>query len=59
MEFDVSAENEDVALCQVDGLAHEIKSSYASGDRAFVALDYEGGLFHQPFRLHAQRLYVP
>ena len=58
-EFDVSDEDEDVAQCNVDGVTHVIGSTYASGDRVFVALDYEGGLFHQPVRLHAQRVYIP
>ena len=58
-EFDVSDEDENIAQCTVDGIAHIIGSTYASGDRVFVALDYEGGLFHQPVRLHAQRVYIP
>ena len=58
-EFDVTDEYEDITQCNVDGVAHVIGSTYASGDRVFVALDYEGGLFHQPVRLHAQRVYIP
>ena len=58
-EFDVTDEYEDITQCSVDGVAHVIGSTYASGDRVFVALDYEGGLFHQPVRLHAQRVYIP
>ena len=58
-EFDVRSDNESSAGCQVDEVAHRIDSLYTSGDRVFVALDYEGGLFHQPIRLFAQRIYVP
>ncbi len=58
-EFDVTDDYEDVSVCPQDGIAHSLGSTYASGDRVFVALDHEGGLFHQPFRLHAQRLYIP
>ena len=58
-EFDVHDDNEDVTRCNADGVAHIIGSTYASGDRVFVALDYEGGLFHQPVRLYAQRVYIP
>ena len=58
-EFDVGSDYEDVVLCEPDVVAHTIRSAYASGDRAFIAMDYEGGLFHQPFRLHAARLYIP
>ena len=58
-EFDVPDDYEDASACQIDGVAHSVGSTYASGDRVFVALDYEGGLFHQAIRLHAQRVYVP
>lgn len=58
-EFDVPDDYEEVADCQVDAVAHSVGSTYASGDRVFVALDYEGGPFHQPIRLHAQRVYIP
>lgn len=58
-EFDVPDDYEDITICQTDTVAHSVSSMYASGDRVFVALDYEGGLFHQPFRLHAQRIYIP
>lgn len=58
-EFDVPDEYEDVSDCIVDGVAHRVSSTYTSGDRVFVALDYEGGLFHQPIRQHAQRVYIP
>jgi len=58
-EFDVSDDYEDIVECQTDTVAHIISSTYASGDRVYVALDYDGALFHQPVRLHAQRVYVP
>lgn len=58
-EFDVSDDYEDISKCQTESVAHTVSSLYASGDRIFVALDYEDGLFHQPVRLHAQRLYIP
>jgi len=58
-EFDVSDDFEDIVECQTDTVAHIISSTYASGDRVYVALDYDGALFHQPVRLHAQRVYVP
>lgn len=58
-EYDVPDDYEDVVSCQVDTVAHSIDSTYASGDRVFVALDYEQSPFHQPLRLHAQRIYIP
>ncbi len=58
-EYDVPDDYEDVSACVLDGVAHSVGSTYASGDRVFVALDYEEGLFHQPIRLHAQRVYIP
>ncbi len=58
-EFDVTDDYEDESPCLLDVVAHTVGSTYASGDRVFVALDYEDGLFHQPFRLHAQRIYIP
>lgn len=59
MEYEVPDDFEDVALCELDVVVHSVGSTYTSGDRVFVALEYEGSLFHQPVRLHAQRLYVP
>jgi len=58
-EFNVPDDYEDVTQCKTDSVAHAVSSVYASGDRVFVALDYEDGLFHQPIRLHAQRIYIP
>jgi len=58
-EFDVSDDYEHVADCQLSIVAHSIGSTYASGDRVFVALDYEDGPFNQPIRLHAERVYIP
>ena len=57
-EFDVSKDFEDEKECQTDVIQHSVNSVYASGDRVFVALDFEGGLFHQPIRLHAERIYI-
>ncbi len=58
-EFDVLDDDESRTICKTDVVAHSIGSRYTSGDRVFVALDYEGVQFHQPIRLHAQRVYVP
>jgi hypothetical protein len=57
-EFDVSDNYEDTSFCQVEFPAHSVDSFYAQGDRVFIALDYEGGDFHQPLRLHAERLSI-
>ena len=57
-EFDVSNDYEHTAFCQVDLPTHSVDSFYARGDRVFIALDYEGGDFHQPLRLHAERLTI-
>ena len=58
-EFDVLDDDESRVFCQADAVAHSISSRYTSGDRVFVALDFEGEQFHQPVRLHAQRVYIP
>ncbi|MFK7890367.1 MAG: ABC transporter permease [Granulosicoccus sp.] len=58
-EFDVADDYEIVAECQVGPDVHTIESVYAPGDRVFVALDFESPDFHQPVRLHAQRIYIP
>lgn len=58
-EFDVLDDDENRADCRKNVVAHSISSRYTSGDRVFVALDYESEQFHQPVRLHAQRVYVP
>ncbi|MBX2883518.1 MAG: hypothetical protein KTR32_26420 [Granulosicoccus sp.] len=58
-EFEVSDEYQDIAPCQTETVAHSIASTYAPGDRVFVALDFESRQFHQPIRLHAERVYIP
>lgn len=58
-EIEVSNDEEDEARCQVETAAHVLNSVYTSGDRVYIALDYEGGLFHQPLRLHAERMSIP
>ncbi|MFK7854553.1 MAG: hypothetical protein AB8B79_10585 [Granulosicoccus sp.] len=57
-EFEVSKDYESSANCDAESPAHEIRSIYATGDRVFIALDYEGSVFHQPLRLHAERLTI-
>jgi hypothetical protein len=57
-EFEVSDDYEDTSFCQVELPTHSVDSFYAQGDRVFIALDYEGGGFHQPLRLHAERLTI-
>ncbi len=58
-EFEVTDDYEDIKECRTDDVVHVIESTYAPGDRIFVALDFEGADFHQPIRLHAERLYIP
>ena len=57
-EFEVTDDYEDTQPCQTGDVAHRIDSVYSPGDRVFIALDYEGGDFHQPLRLHAERLTI-
>lgn len=57
-EFEVSDDYQDIGSCQVNA-SHLIESTYAPGDRVFIAMDYEGPGFHQPIRLHAERVYIP
>lgn len=58
-EFEVTDDYEDIKECRTEKVVHVIESTYAPGDRIFVALDFEGPAFHQPIRLHAERLYIP
>jgi len=58
-EFNVPDDYEDITACQTGTVAHSVNSVYASGDRIFLSLDYDDGLFHQSIRLHAQRIYIP
>lgn len=58
LEFEVPDDYEQTSLCQVDLPMHNVDSFYAEGDRVYIALDYEGGYFHQPLRLHAERLNI-
>jgi hypothetical protein len=57
-EFEVTDDYEDKLDCELDTDLHVINSMYSPGDRVFVALDYEGDVFHQPLRLHAERVSV-
>lgn len=57
-EFEVADDYQDEADCQVGVVVHSIGSVYSPGDRVFIALDFEGPDFHQPLRLHAERLTV-
>lgn len=58
-EYEVTDDYEDVQSCQTETVAHTIDSTYAPGDRVFIALDFESPDFHQPVRLHAERVYIP
>lgn len=58
MEYEVSDDYEDVTSCSSDDPSHVIQSVYAPGDRVFIALDYEGSVFHQPLRIYAERLTI-
>ena len=57
-EFEVSDDDEHTAPCQVDVPMHSVDSFYAPGDRAIIALDYEGAQFNQALRIHSERLTV-
>jgi len=57
-EFEVRDDNMDVQPCVYGREVHTISSRYASGDRVFVALEYETDILHQPLRLTAKRLTV-
>lgn len=58
-EYDVDDEDERVAECRIDDRVHQISGRHASGDRVYVALEYESALFHQPVRLGSRRLEIP
>lgn len=58
-EIEVGDDDEDETRCQIDTAAHVLNSLYATGDRVYIALDYVGPLFHQPLRLHAERMTIP
>jgi len=57
-EFDVTIDDADEQNCSLD-TRHRLYSYYAPGDRVFVALDFHGEDFHQPLRLHSERLTIP
>lgn len=56
MEFELADDYEDWAFCQTLLPAHTVESFYSVGDRAIVALEFEGGKFHQPLRIHSERM---
>lgn len=57
-EFEVSDDYADVAVCSTGSDIHTVNGFYSRGDRVFIALDYETEDFHQPLRLHAERLAI-
>lgn len=57
-EIEVTDDYEDSVECQTDTAAHILNSVYSQGDRVYIALDYDGPGFHQPLRLHAERLTI-
>lgn len=58
-EIEVSDDYEDVATCRTGEAVHVLNSLYSPGDRVYIALDYDGPVFHQPLRLHAERMSIP
>ena len=57
-EIEVTDDYADTVKCQTDTAAHLLNSTYSPGDRVYFALDYDGPEFHQPLRLHAERLTI-
>ncbi len=57
-EFEVTDDYEDISDCTIGEAVHVVNSVYSPGDRVFIALDYENDVFHQPLRLHAERLTI-
>ncbi len=57
-EFDVVKDDADIQDCALD-TEHRLYSYYAPGDRVFIALDFISADFHQPIRLHAERVTIP
>lgn len=57
-EIEVTDDYEDIAQCRTETAAHLLNSVYSQGDRVYFALDYDGPEFHQPLRLHAERLTI-
>ena len=57
-EIEVTDDYDDTVKCQTDSAAHLLNSVYSQGDRVYFALDYDGPGFHQPLRLHAERLTI-
>lgn len=58
-EIEVRDDDADEVRCQTITPAHVLNSFYAPGDRVYIALDYDGEPFHQPLRLHAERMSIP
>jgi hypothetical protein len=57
-EYEVTDDYEDAVQCRIGPAVHTLNSVYSPGDRIFIALDYESDDFHQPLRLHAERLTI-
>ncbi len=60
--FDIETEiydrDRDRSDCPTDGIAHRVQSPYASGDRAYVVLEFESDYFNRPIPLWTGRVHI-
>ncbi len=58
-EYEVGDEDKRETRCVADEAAHVLSGRHGSGDRVYVALEFESPDFHQALRLGSQRLVIP
>lgn len=60
MPFDVEVEparrDADEQTCRFDEIVHVLAGQYGYGDRVLLVLEYKSDAFHEPVRLHAERV---
>ena len=44
------------ATCQLDTVVHRVVGRYGFGERVLVVLEFDTDAFHEPIRVHAQRI---
>lgn len=58
-EYEVDDDDERESPCVADESVHVVSGRHGSGDRVYVALEFESPDFHQPLRLGSRRLVIP
>lgn len=58
VETEIYERERDRSDCSTEGIAHRVQSPYASGDRAYVVLEFESENFNRPIPLWTGRVHI-